>query len=407
MKKIFLQFGSGLGPMSRTLPIAAALSNEGYELKYFGAENAKTYMEKCGIQEISQSFNIRDIKKGVQNPDWNCAEEFWGMIGYGNIEWVESKVLELIEYIKEFSPDYIFSDLGILACIAARIMKIPLIAMNQSCYHPNNAYGHLKWWTNIVDEDYGITYKLNSLLKKYGATQINKFEEIFTGCLTIIPSFPEFDPIDSLGEYNTHYIGPVLWDPIEIADNNTIKLFEKINGKPTIFCYTARFYDNVGESGKVIFESMIDALQNIDANIIFSTGSEVDRRDALTILEKKSIKSSDLKIIDWVPMGIAYGSSDLVIHHGGHGSCLGQFLYKVPSLVMPTHAEREYNARICNKLGISEFLLRSELNKGNIISKITKLLSDSDYYLNINKWHGKVADQINNLSKVVELINKL
>ncbi|HOM01545.1 MAG TPA: hypothetical protein PLH43_01785 [Acetivibrio sp.] len=32
MKRIFLQFGSGLGPMSRSLPIALALAGAGYEI---------------------------------------------------------------------------------------------------------------------------------------------------------------------------------------------------------------------------------------------------------------------------------------------------------------------------------------------------------------------------------------
>jgi len=50
VKRIFLQFGSGLGPMSRSLPIALALAEAGYEIKYLGYDMAKEYMKKAGIE---------------------------------------------------------------------------------------------------------------------------------------------------------------------------------------------------------------------------------------------------------------------------------------------------------------------------------------------------------------------
>ena len=123
-KKIFLQFGSGLGPMSRSLPIALALAKAGYEIKYMGYSSAKSYMLKAGIKELSSNYSISDIVKSNPNPYWYTAGQFWEMIGYGNMDWVEKKVDQLIEDMKEFSPDYILSDLGILGCLAARITKI-------------------------------------------------------------------------------------------------------------------------------------------------------------------------------------------------------------------------------------------------------------------------------------------
>jgi len=150
------------------------------------------------------------------------------MIGYGNMPWVERKVDELINLLKQFFPDYILSDLGILACLAARITGIPLIAINQSCYHPNVK---LKWWENNYEaENYkdkdSLLNKLNAFLKKKGAQQLNTFTEIFTGRLTIIPGFYDFDPIPNLEKYNTHYVGPVLYTPKENVSEKLLKLFD-------------------------------------------------------------------------------------------------------------------------------------------------------------------------------------
>jgi len=90
--------------MSRSLPIALALAEAGYEIKYLGYDMAKEYMKKAGIEELCPEFSISDIKKGSPNPYWNTAEEFWSMIGYGNMPWVERKVDELIKFVKTIFP---------------------------------------------------------------------------------------------------------------------------------------------------------------------------------------------------------------------------------------------------------------------------------------------------------------
>lgn len=403
MKKIFLQFGSGLGPMSRSLPIALALADAGYQIKYLGYSSAKSYMLKAGIEELNCDFNISDIVKVNPNPYWNTAGQFWEMIGYGNMQWLEKKVDALIEVLKEYSPDYILSDLGILGCLAARIMGIPLITINQSCYHPNVAGGRLTWWEEAKDFEEPILDKLNTYLEKKGARKLEKFTEIFTGELTLIPSFPEFDPIEKLDQYHTHYIGPVLWNSGGSVSREIRQFFEGDN--PTIFCYTARFRDNVGESGKKIFEAICEGAKYINARIIVSTGSQADYEEAMRIVGNNMPDS--IKICEYIPLDIAYGMSDMVIHHGGHGSCLAQFYYGVPSVIIPTHREREYNARMCKKLGISEFILREELTGAGLGQAVNKVLGNDDYKKTAEQWKNKEKAKFNNLDSVITLVEKM
>jgi UDP:flavonoid glycosyltransferase YjiC (YdhE family) len=117
-KKAFLQFGSGLGPLSRSLPIAEELIKDGYQIRYFGFENAKSSMENLGVFPLNEKFNIKDIKKRAGNVNYYSAEQFWDEIGYGDIEWVGKKVDELAFYVREFAPDIIVSDLGILSALS-------------------------------------------------------------------------------------------------------------------------------------------------------------------------------------------------------------------------------------------------------------------------------------------------
>jgi UDP:flavonoid glycosyltransferase YjiC (YdhE family) len=56
--------------------------------------------------------------------------------------------------------------------------------------------------------------------------------------------------------------------------------------------------------------------------------------------------------------------SDLLIHHGGYGSCQTGLCTGTPSVVIPTYSERESNARRVAALGAGEFLLPVEGPRG-------------------------------------------
>jgi len=43
--------------------------------------------------------------------------------------------------------------------------------------------------------------------------------------------------------------------------------------------------------------------------------------------------------------------SDLLIHHGGYGSCQTGLVTGTPAVIIPTYAERESNARRIAALG--------------------------------------------------------
>lgn len=406
MKKIFAQFGSGLGPLTRTLPILKELKESGYEVKYFGFKNAKKRMEEIGISELSDEDFISGIQRTTPVRNWYSAEQFWSIIGYNNAEWLNVKVDNLISKLKEFSPDIIFSDLGILSCIAAKIMGIPLVALNQSCYHPNRIYDRLRWWELPQNIETGLMGVLNDIFRKHGVRPLNKFEEIFTGELTLIPSFPEFDPISSLGEYNTHYIGPVFMED-SIAPNQDYPKLYNSDKRHKIFCYTARFNDNVGESGINIFKAMIGMQKELDAQLLVSTGSIYDKKIAVNILNENELSEDDIKIVDWIPMSVAYSQSDLVIHHGGHGSCLGQFIYNTPSLILPTHSEREYNARMLGGIGVSEFVEIEHLSSRDIALKVDKLLSYDYYQENLRYYNEVIRNrEYDGAKQAIKIINK-
>ena len=383
MKKVFVQMGGGLGCVSRTLPILKELKKHGYEIKYSGFKSADSYMEKLGIKKISEHFDFTDRNHVNPIADWSCPEQFWEIMGYSNESWIEKKLSQLIPILEEYKPDLIISDLGLLAWLVARIMKIKLITVTQGCYHPEREFKNFRFWDDSVKNNLNFTLKnlINKFLNKYRVSQIDTFEEVFTGDLTLIASYKEIDKTisDVENKYNSKYIGPMLYD--EESDVTSYEKFFFQDSKKNIFCYTGRFYDHVGKSGEIVFRNIIKAFYNKEKRVIVAVGGKEDERIGKEILKEEYPDCNNIMVTDFVPMKFAYSKAGIVIHHGGHGSCLAQTRYCTPSLIIPSHSEREYNAWLFNRLNFAEVLTLDLLSAENICNKID-LLSNTDLYRN-------------------------
>ena len=407
MKRIFVQFGSGLGSMSRVFPIVKLLKERGYIIKYSGYPTAKKYMDMLHIEELDSTFCFNDKK--IKNPraKWETAEEFWEMMGYNDWGWIEKKVNQLSKSIVSFKPDLIISDLGFLCWMSAKLLRIPLVTITQSCYHPERKYEQFRWWEEREEKESTFRLKnwINECFDKNNIKPLDKFEEIFTGDLTLIPSYEEIDWLNGENKFNTRYVGPILFNEEEAYHEPDLGKEER----PTIFCYTGRFYDNVGKSGEDIFISTVQALKNRNVNLIISVGGTKEMEIAQKILKQKNYENIDnLYIAEFLPMNYAYRISDLIIHHGGHGSCLGQINYEKPSLIIPTHSEREYNARIFEKLGFSEVISSEDVSAELVYDKVNKMLNDHTYKNNISKYNKQIEQKKNmKVEFAIEAIEKV
>jgi UDP:flavonoid glycosyltransferase YjiC (YdhE family) len=408
-KKILFEFGTGLGCFSRSLHLVEALAQAGYIIKYISLnQSAKPYMDKAGIHPLIDNFSLTYKEAEKQYYNWHTAEEFWEMIGYWNFNWVVKEIKNTVKHIQKFSPDIILSDLGIFSSIYAKSTNTPMISITQSCYHPERFHKRIRWWDEKKSPRCTLVNNINSYFFK-NTKRIEVFEEIFTGDITLITSFPEFDPINNENKFNTHYIGAILWDPTHKKNSKDNTYLFKDKKKPIIFCYPGRLYDHVGESGILIIKTLLEAANNIDASIIISTGSIVDKTIIENEFKNAKLFNKNVYLIDWLPMNVVFANSDIVIHHGGQGSCLGQLKYKIPSLILPTHSEREYNARQCKKLGIGEFISREEFSPKKLTDKLYILLGNMDQYRNnIKKLNKKFVEYNYNASKkIVDLVKEM
>jgi UDP:flavonoid glycosyltransferase YjiC (YdhE family) len=404
MKKcFFVQIGNGLGPLTRVIPFLDELQKNGHTIKYSGYEMVKPYMEMRRIPLLSENFHIKDIKRKIQKSDWFYAEEYWQLMGYWDFDWLKKKVDQLCELLIEYKPAYIITFLQLIGNIAARKLGIPLISITHSCYHPECIYERIRWWEMPSAKiDLFLKDKLNEYFSENNLKPLANFREIFSGDITIIPSFKELDPISG-NKYNTYYSGPVIWDPVQLASQPHLSL--PMKRKSRIFCYTGRFSDNGGNGGKMLFEKIVHAGLELDVELIVSTGSLTDKKIAQNYLEENGIPDKNITLVDWIPMGVAYKNSDLVIHHGGHGSCTSQFIYNVSSVIIPTLTERMYNSKIMETLGACRVINSIDNSKNNFIKEIELILNKREYNDNIARWMNKIEyDKYEGASLINRLI---
>jgi len=367
-KKIFFGFSAGMGPFIRCVPIMQKLRTLGYELAYNAIDNVT---EKMALLD----FKLIDVPwVSGQNVDllppltsyWYDAGDYWGALGYKDPE-------------KQFQPDLIVGDFSIEAQITARLLDVPFISITQSCYHPQVRNGRLRWWEDVPSDKPSPVAEINSVLSKLELDTIQQVEELFIGDITVIPSFETFDVLETCPSH-THYVGPILWDGFFSDYPTTIEPTDE----PTIFVYTGRLQDFVGDSGTFILEQALTHFISSNMNIVISVGSLDSLPDNLPDTEK-------IKLVEWIPISEAYQNTSLVMHHGGHGSCMATFKYGTPSLVIPTHSEREYNARALDNLGAGKMLQPSDVTAHTLIATTEELLAQEIYRKNAQKWQNHLG----------------
>lgn len=347
-------------------------------------------MDCLGFRLSSINWPVEDYLKfkPTVKDYWFDAADFWGgALGYGDKKLARKYFESCLAKIKEEKPNVIIGDLGIEPKVAGHILGIPFISITQGGYHPNAYKGRLRWWEEAPQKTHNYFEIMNEVLSEMHVPTISKYEDLFLGDYTIIPSFEEFDRLEVVPE-KTIYTGPILWNGNFGRENNVESIKEK-NGR-TAFMYTGRLSDYAGDSGAFLLFNTIKYLADNNINTIISNGG-LDK-DCEEMLRKEKI-TTNVEVVDWVPIEEAYSKADIVIHHGGHGSSVGGFVYGTPAVVIPTHSEREYNGRAVEQLGAGKMIMPKELTKDSFIKSIDEVLNNKVYAEKANYWRNQLKDR--------------
>jgi UDP:flavonoid glycosyltransferase YjiC (YdhE family) len=368
-------------------------------IRYTGLRESYSVIRKC----IINNFKLLPKKFITSTPDVHNMEHFFILNGMINKNYIIFMVESLMQVMKETEVDFVVDFWNPYAVIAAKALNIPVITINQFDVHPS-ANGFI-WWKNISPKFKSVLPILNKILANYNLSKISKIEELTIGDLTLTLGMPNKNEINP--DTGINHIGFLVYKKKGmILPKNIVKLGKD---KPVVWVYSGNpRYAGIKTDfdSEILLDLCINTLAKENINIVLTTGYH-------SIPKKYLPLPKNILFFDFVDGLLMAEKADVVIHHGGYGSCQTALITGTPSLIIPTFSERESNARRIAKLGVGEYVLptkkkflkRKIINKNEFIEKFNRVLKDDSYKRNSQKISEELSI-FNAENKGLKLIEK-
>ncbi len=370
-----------LGLLTRSLPIACELAEQGHTIWFCSPAKAPSRLiAEAGFDNLIPRHPIYDLMRGDQSlqglvrfitsgqwrqrydnlfrflsqlipalplksaPNtlevWNI-DHAGALMGLLNEGFVRASCSALQETMVDCGADVVVDFWNPLAVMAARAQNIPVITVIQADAHP--ASQGFIWWKTPPSHLPTPVPVMNKVLAENGLPPISTLSELCVGDLTLVVGMPETDPLPATADVT--YVGPILWQKPGATLPDWIKSLGR--EKPLIWVYSGNpRYSSKSETldSMVVVRACIAALANEDMHIVLTTGHHPLPKEVLPL-------PANFRHEPYVP-GLAMAErSDVLIHHGGYGSCQTGLCMGKPAVIIPTYAERESNARRIAALG--------------------------------------------------------
>lgn len=432
MKFLFTtQSSNDLGLLTRSLPIAHELKQRGHAVAFCNpATTPRKLIAEAGFdnllpkhpayyvndlfftserklrgllqlltsQQIKQDFGgpfrfLRELirtspKVSLATSEVWSADHLAALAGMQSENFVRTECAALVQLISADRVDVVVDSLHPVACMAARISRRPLVTLLQADMHPDSK-GFI-WWREPPPDLPTPTPVLNKILGEHGLGSICKTEELFIGDLTLVLGMPETDPLPLTSKVT--YIGALLWQnpdarmPDWFADLDT--------DRPVIWVYSGNpRYIRTGTAmdSALVIRSSLAALANEDAQVVLTTGHHALPGEFLPL-------PANFRHVPFVPGLTMAKRSNLMIHHGGYGSCQTGLYTGTPAVILPTYSERESNARRVQAVGAGEFIVPATDASGKkryiapdeLRAKVRQVLSTPSYTENARRISEKM-----------------
>lgn len=413
-----------LGLLTRSLPVAGELAKRGHEVAFCSPAKAPSRLiAEAGFDNLlpkhplyhlmTAKLKLRTLVRLIRSEQFKqdfgnlfnflgqliwtlpttfppVTSEIWNMdhagalVGMLNERFVRTISDALGELMIDYGADVVVDFANPFACIAARANRKPLVTIIQADMHPDSQ--GLIWWKEPPPELPTPVPVVNKVLAKYNLRPINKTEELCVGDLTLVVGAPETDPLPDRA--NVTYIGPILWQQPEAKLPAWVD--ELSREKPVIWIYSGNPRYLPGAStpadSAVVLHGCIAALADEEMQVVLTTGHHPLPKGVLPL-------PANFRHEPYIP-GLAMAErSDLLIHHGGYGSCQTGLYTGTPAVIIPTLSERESNARRIVAQGAGDFIVpttdssgkRKRVRAEEVREKVRRVLSDPSFTTNARR----------------------
>ncbi|MGB6837095.1 MAG: nucleotide disphospho-sugar-binding domain-containing protein [Dehalococcoidia bacterium] len=386
MKKVLCTTlpSNDLGLLTRTLPVARELAGMGHEVAYCNPAPAPAALiGEAGLENLPpKPWPMPSTFAPSTMEVWNL-DHFWALIGYLDENFIRGSCEAMMALMTDYGADVVVDSWNISACLAARALGKPLVSIIQADMHPANR-GFI-WWKEPPPDVPSPVPALNKVLSDYGLPPVRRSEELHVGDLTLIAGIPETDPFPEKAD--VIHVGPILWQRPDAALPDWIGALSR--ERPLVWVYTGNpSYGPVAPwaDSIVLLRSCVAALADEDVQVVLTTGHHDLPEDALASLP------ANFRYEPYLP-GIAMAErSDLLMHHGGHGSSMTGPYTGTPAVIVPTYSERESNARRLAALGAAALVVPTQGASGEkdvsveeLRAKVRQVLSDPSFARNARR----------------------
>jgi UDP:flavonoid glycosyltransferase YjiC (YdhE family) len=366
-----------LGLPSRMVPIARELASRGHSVAICNPSHAPARLiAESGLAAVPLPQLPRPTiraRSRVWDPDCLFAN-----MGFLDESFTRMMTAIHVDVVRDYDPDIVVDSINPFACLAARVCGKPLVTILQGDDHP--ASRGFIWWEEGRPADLPNPAAVFSRVATgLGCAPVARVVDIFAGDLVLVVGTPETDPVPATA--NAIHVGPIVWQ----RGNDTLPEWVGAlrRDRPLVWLYPGNprygvsptFADSV-----VVIRAAIEALADSPMHVVLTTGYQPLPRVVRRLPE-------NFMLAPFLPGRAMAQHSDLMIHHGGHGSVMTGLQAGTPQVIVPTFSERESNARRMAALGTGEFVLPTVSESGEkhvdaaeLKAKVDRVLTEPRYH---------------------------
>ena len=332
------------------MPLARAFVQAGHDVAFTTSPYFKEHVEAAGFSFLPagidhaerwarfQPFRAEHLALPLEARRGFLFPHMFGMIE------APAKIEELRERVRTWEPDLIVHDSADLAApVAAEEAAIPSV---------NHSFGRL------VPVD----------IVEVAATKAGLSEDplggMFRGIyLDIAP--PSFQTEAFPPGARVEHLRPVAVDPP--ATERAPEWLDHLPERPTVYVTLGTVFNDLS-----VFRVLLDALADVDCNVIATVGSRSDLAELGPIPENAHVEG-------YISQSLVLPLTSVVVAHGGSGSTLAALAHGLPMLVAPQGADQFENAQQCVAIGAGKLLLPEELTAQAARKAVVSILEDATH----------------------------
>jgi UDP:flavonoid glycosyltransferase YjiC (YdhE family) len=367
-----------LGLPTRMVPIARALADRGHQVAVFNPAPAPAKLiAEAGLLNLPVPSRPMppisgDFARG--SAAWDVEELFAGL--YSDETFVSGATAVYLDLIGDYAPDVVVDSFDLIACLATRILKVPLVTVLQGNFHPAS-HGFL-WWESQPPQLPGAAPVINKVAAEHSLPPVRRCVDYMAGDLSLIVGTPETDPLPSTATV-TH-VGPIVWQRGNAALPDWLASLPK--DKPLIWVYSGN--PRYGSSPNpfdsiIVIRAAIAAFGDAPVQVVLTTGHQ-------ELPEEFAVLPANFHHVAYLPGPAMAARADLMVHHGGHSSVMTGLLAGTPAVIIPTSTERESNARRLTEVGAGEIVRpvkgddgEKHIDVGDFRAKVNRVVHEPGY----------------------------